>query len=100
MVLGVANFVVIISGCVLTLVSDSGCDSAGQLFPVFVVCFAAGVKLAAMFKVGTTQELMAMTIMDSPTQNNHQRKVSLQGGHWCCSFIRLKKGQLNTLSFF
>lgn len=75
MVLGVANFVVIVSGCVLTLVSDSGCDSAGQLFPLFAVCFAAGVKLAAMVKVGTTQELMAMTIMDSPTQNNHQRKV-------------------------
>ena len=75
MVLGVANFVVIVSGCVLTLVSDSDCDSPGQLFPLFAVCFAAGVKLAAMVKVGTTQELMAMTIMDSPTQNNHQRKV-------------------------
>ncbi|CAE6230252.1 unnamed protein product [Arabidopsis arenosa] len=31
-----------------------------------------------MFKVGTTQELMAMTIMDSPTQNNHQRKNNSQ----------------------
>lgn len=77
MVLGVANFVVILSGGILTLVSDSDCDSAGQLFPLFAVSIAAGVKLAAMVKVGTTQELMAMTIMDSPTQNSLQRKVLL-----------------------
>ncbi|KAG7653214.1 Fungal lipase-like domain [Arabidopsis suecica] len=86
MVLGVANFVVIVSGCVLTLVSDSGCDSAGQLFPLFAVCFAAGVKLAAMVKVGTTQELMAMTIMDSPTQNNHQRKLKYKTWLWWTRF--------------
>lgn len=75
MVLGIANFTVIVSGGVLTFVSNADCKNAGQLFPLFAVCFAAGVKLAVMFKVGTTQELMATTIMDSPTQNNHQRKV-------------------------
>lgn len=76
MVLGIANIAVIVSGGVLTLVSNSDCDSAGQLFPLFAVCLAAGVKLAVMVKVGTTQELMATTIMDSPTQNSHERKVS------------------------
>jgi hypothetical protein len=86
MVLGVANFVVIVSGCVLTLVSDADCDSPGQLFPLFAVCFAAGVKLAAMVKVGTTQELMAMTIMDSPTQNNHQRKLKYKTWLWWTRF--------------
>ncbi|VYS45129.1 unnamed protein product [Arabidopsis thaliana] len=86
MVLGVVNFVVIVSGCVLTLVSDADCDSPGQLFPLFAVCFAAGVKLAAMVKVGTTQELMAMTIMDSPTQNNHQRKLKYKTWLWWTRF--------------
>lgn len=75
MVLGVANLAVIVSGGILTLASNPDCDSPGQLFPLFAVCLAAGVKLAAMVKVGNTQELMAMTIMDSPTQNSLERKV-------------------------
>ncbi|XP_023633112.1 uncharacterized protein LOC17897412 isoform X2 [Capsella rubella] len=86
MILGVANFFVILSGGVLTLASESGCDSAGQLFPLFAVCFAAGVKLAAMVKVGTAQELMAMTIMDSPTQNSLQRKLKYKTWLWWTRF--------------
>lgn len=75
MVLGIANLAVIVSGGVLTLVANSNCDSAGQLFPLYAVCVAACVKLAAMVKVGSAQELMAMTIMDSPTHYSLQRKV-------------------------
>ncbi|KAL1200329.1 hypothetical protein V5N11_034074 [Cardamine amara subsp. amara] len=86
MVLGVANVAVIVSGGVLTLVSNPDCDSAGQLFPLFAVCFAAAVKLAAMVKVGTTQELMAITIMDSPTQNSLQRKLKYKTWLWWTRF--------------
>ncbi|CAH2038815.1 unnamed protein product [Thlaspi arvense] len=86
MVLGVTNFAVIVSGGVLTLVSNPDCDSAGQLFPIFAVCIAAGVKLAAMVKVGTTQELMAMTIMDSPTQNSLERKLKYKTWLWWTRF--------------
>ncbi|KAF8106409.1 hypothetical protein N665_0139s0007 [Sinapis alba] len=61
LVLGIANLAVIVSGCVLTLVSNSNCDSAAQLSPLYAVCLAACVKLAAMVKVATTQELMVIT---------------------------------------
>ncbi|ESQ36341.1 hypothetical protein EUTSA_v10006938mg [Eutrema salsugineum] len=86
MVLGVANLAVILSGFVLSLVSNPHCDSAGQLFPLFAVCLAAGVKLAVMVKVGTTQELMAMTIMDSPTQNSLERKLKYKTWLWWTRF--------------
>lgn len=76
LVIGIANLAVIVSGCVLTLVSNSNCDSPAQLFPLYAVCLAACVKLASMVKVATTQELMAITIMDSPTQISLDRKVS------------------------
>ncbi|XP_010431250.1 PREDICTED: disease resistance-like protein CSA1 [Camelina sativa] len=51
---GVASFVVIVSGSVLTLVSESGCNNARQLFPPFAVCLDIGVKLVVMVKFGNT----------------------------------------------
>lgn len=86
MVLGIANLAVIVSGGVLTLVANSNCDSAGQLFPLYAVCVAACVKLAAMVKVGSAQELMAMTIMDSPTHYSLQRKLKYKTWLWWTRF--------------
>ncbi|KAL0797404.1 hypothetical protein Bca101_052578 [Brassica carinata] len=86
MVLGIANLAVIVSGGVLTLVSNSNCDSAAQLFPLYVVCVAACVKLAAMVKVGSTQELMAMTIMESPTHYSLERKLKYKTWLWWTRF--------------
>nr|XP_018486679.1 PREDICTED: sn1-specific diacylglycerol lipase beta-like [Raphanus sativus] len=86
LVLGFANLAVIVSGCVLTLVSTSNCDSSSQLFPLYAVCLAACVKLAAMVKVATTQELMAITIMDSPTQISLERKMKYKTWLWWTRF--------------
>ncbi|CDY10147.1 BnaC05g03900D [Brassica napus] len=82
LVLAIANLAVIVSGCVLTLVSNSNCDSPAQLFPLYAVCLAACVKLASIIKVATTQELMAITIMDSPTQITLQRKLKYKTWLW------------------
>ncbi|KAH0876719.1 hypothetical protein HID58_064113 [Brassica napus] len=86
LVLAIANLAVIVSGCVLTLVSNSNCDSPAQLFPLYAVCLAACVKLASMVKVATTQELMAITIMDSPTQITLQRKLKYKTWLWWTRF--------------
>ncbi|KAL0723883.1 hypothetical protein Bca4012_038482 [Brassica carinata] len=86
LVLGIANLAVIVSGCVLTLISNSNCDNAAQLFPIYAVCLAACVKLAAMVKVATTQELMAITIMDSPTQISLERKMKYKTWLWWTRF--------------
>ncbi|XP_013600074.1 PREDICTED: sn1-specific diacylglycerol lipase beta-like isoform X3 [Brassica oleracea var. oleracea] len=85
-VLGIANLAVIVSGGVLTLVSNSNCDSAAQLFPLYAVCVAACVKLAVMVKVGSTQELMAMTIMESPTHYSLERKMKYKTWLWWTRF--------------
>lgn len=89
-VLGIANSAIIVSGGVLTLVSNSNCDSAAQLFPLYAVCVAACVKLAVMVKVGSTQELMAMTIMDSPTHYSLERKVTPFSLNCEFSFLKIK----------
>ncbi|KAL0812587.1 hypothetical protein Bca101_069030 [Brassica carinata] len=86
LVLAIANLAVIVSGCVLTLVSNSNCDSPAQLFPLYAVCLAACVKLASIIKVATTQELMAITIMDSPTQITLQRKLKYKTWLWWTRF--------------
>ncbi|CAH8308960.1 unnamed protein product [Eruca vesicaria subsp. sativa] len=86
LILGIANLSVIISGGVLTLVSNSKCDTTVQLFPLYAVCLAACVKLAAMVKVATTQELMAITIMDSPTQISLDRKIKYKTWLWWTRF--------------
>lgn len=89
-VLGIANSAIIVSGGVLTLVSNSNCDTPAQLFPLYAVCVAACVKLAVMVKVGSTQELMAMTIMDSPTHYSLERKVTPFPLNCEFSFLKIK----------
>ncbi|XP_010522217.1 PREDICTED: sn1-specific diacylglycerol lipase beta isoform X2 [Tarenaya hassleriana] len=85
MVLGIANLVVVVSGAVLALVASPDCGRR-DLFPLFAVCFLAGVKLAAMVKMGTAQELMAKSIMDSPTEINHERRLKYKTWLWWTRF--------------
>uniref|UniRef100_A0A7N0ZW31 Fungal lipase-like domain-containing protein n=1 Tax=Kalanchoe fedtschenkoi TaxID=63787 RepID=A0A7N0ZW31_KALFE len=90
LVVGVSNFLLVVLGGVLVLVTAPRCGRADVFIYLFIPASAA-VRLAAMYKIGIAQEATATTIVGLPAADDdgllrHKRRVTYKRWLWWTRF--------------
>ncbi|CAM8976453.1 unnamed protein product [Rhodiola kirilowii] len=93
LVVGISNFLVIVLGCLLVLVTAPLCGR-GDVFIYLFITTAATVRIGAMVKIGIAQEATATTIVGVPASEDasidnvvrQQRRVAYKRWLWWTRF--------------